>query len=270
MIRPGRNLIDIHHHCLPDVDDGPRSLDDAERLCRAALAQGIEEIIATPHVLRGRWRDVGRAEMETRLQQLRSRVGDRPRLHLGSEYFFAHDMADVLRAGTAIVPLAGSRYVLTELPANSVPPHFERPLHAVQLDGWTPVLAHPERNAVFQQHLDLLADLSTAGVRMQVTATSLTGAFGRAARETAETMIRRRLVHFVATDAHGLPKRPPDMGAARTILERLAGPAVTRALTVDNPRAVLENRPLPYDPEPIPAGDGFFTRLCAFFFVNRP
>lgn len=263
-------MIDIHHHCLPGVDDGPRSLDDAEQLCRAALAEGIDEIIATPHVLRGRWRSVERAEMETRLDALRSRLGDRPRLHLGSEYFFAHDMADVLRAGTAIVPLAGSRYVLTELPANSVPPHLERPLHAVQLDGWTPVLAHPERNAVFQQHPELLAGLAGLGVRMQLTATSLTGAFGPAARKTAETMVRLRLVHFVATDAHGLPKRPPDMAAARSVLERLAGPAVTQALTVDNPRAVLENRPLPYDPEPIAEGDGFFTRVRAFFFVNRP
>lgn len=263
-------MIDIHHHCLPDVDDGPRSLDESVELCRAALSEGIEEIIATPHVLRGRWRSVGRPEIESRIEELRGRLGDRPRLHLGSEYFFAHDMAEVLRAGSAIYPLAGSRYVLTELPSNAVPPHLDRPLHAIQLDGWTPVIAHPERNAVFQRHPDLLAGLVDLGVKVQVTATSLTGAFGRAAKQAAEMMLRRRLVHFVATDAHNPSRRPPAMAEARAALQRICGTQVMRALTIDNPRAVLDNQPLPFDPEPNPVADGFFTRLRAFFSGNRP
>ena len=121
-------MIDIHHHCLPGVDDGPRELSEAAELCAAAAAEGIETIVATPHVLRGRWPSFSRRELESRLAELQAKVGDTPRLLLGSEYFFSHDMADLLRDGTAIHPLAGGRYVLLELPANSVPPMFDQPL----------------------------------------------------------------------------------------------------------------------------------------------
>ena len=259
-------MIDIHHHCLPDVDDGPREWDEAVAMCRAAREEGIETIVATPHVLRGRWKSYSIPELEARLAELRQRVGDAPRLILGSEYFFGHDVVEVLDARNAIVPLAGSRYVLVELAANSVPPLIEQPLYRMQLGGWVPVLAHPERNVVFQTKPDVLAELLDHGVKTQVTAGSLTGAFGPQARRAAETFLRRNLVHFIATDAHNMTRRPPRVKEAKAVLEELVGSEVADALMVRNPRAVIENRSLDYDPEPIPeAGGGFFTRLLSFF-----
>ena len=259
-------MIDIHHHCLPDVDDGPREWDEAVAMCRAAAEEGIETIVATPHVLRGRWKAYGIPELEARIAELRKRVGDTPRLLLGSEYFFAHDVVEVLSARDAIVPLAGSRYVLIELAANSVPPLIEQPLYRMQLEGWVPVLAHPERNLVFQGKPDALAGLLEHGVKMQVTAGSLTGEFGSQARQAAETFLRRNLVHFIATDAHNTTKRPPRVREAKAVLEELVGTEITEALMVENPRAVIENRPLDYDPEPIAeAESGLFTRLRSFF-----
>jgi protein-tyrosine phosphatase len=259
-------MIDIHHHCLPGVDDGPRELSEAAEMCAAAAAEGIETIVATPHVLRGRWPSFSRRELESRLAELRELVGETPRLVLGSEYFFSHDMADLLQDGTTVHPLNAGRYVLLELPSNSVPPMFNQPLYRAQLDGWLPILAHPERNTVFQANPDLLAALIGHGLRVQITATSLTGAFGAQARLAAETFLRRNLVHFVATDAHNLVKRPPRMREALAALRELAGDAVTEALTVENPRAVLENRALPYEPEPEEmASPGLFTRLRSFF-----
>jgi protein-tyrosine phosphatase len=259
-------MIDIHHHCLPGVDDGPRELSEAADLCAAAAAEGIDTIVATPHVLRGRWPVFSRRELESRIEELRARVGETPRLLLGSEYFFGHDMADVLRDGSNVLPLAGGRYVLFELPSNSVPPMFNQPLYRVQLEGWLPILAHPERNTVFQANPDILEALIGHGLRVQVTATSLTGAFGPDARAAAETLLRRRLVHFIATDAHSCEKRPPRMSEALAALRDIVGDATADALTVDNPRAVIENRALPYDPEPEEVvAAGLFTRLRSFF-----
>lgn len=259
-------MIDIHHHVLPDVDDGPREWDEAVAMCRAAAEEGITTIVATPHVLRGRWKQIGVPELESRIAELRRRVGDTPHLLLGSEYFFAHDVVEVLNAGNAIVPLAGSRYVLVELAANSVPPLIEQPLYRMQLEGWVPILAHPERNLVFQGRPDALAALLDHGVKTQVTAGSLTGEFGSQARRAAEVFLRRRLVHFVATDAHNMTKRTPRVREARAVLEELAGSDVADALLVRNPLAVVENRPLDYDPEPSrePVG-GLLTRLRSFF-----
>lgn len=259
-------MIDIHHHCLPGVDDGPRELSEAAEMCAAAAAEGIETIVATPHVLRGRWPSFSRRELELRIAELRAKVGDTPRLLLGSEYFFSHDMADLLRDGTSVHPLAAGRYVLLELPANSVPPMFNQPLYRAQLEGWLPIVAHPERNTVFQANPDLLAALIGHGLRVQVTAGSLTGAFGSQARIAAETFLRRKLVHFVATDAHNMHKRPPHVREAIDALKSIAGEAVATALIDENPRAVIENRALPYEPEPEEVvSPGLFTRLKSFF-----
>lgn len=258
-------MIDIHHHCLPGVDDGPREWDEAVAMCRMAADEGIETIVATPHVLRGRWPSMPRPELEAKIAELRTRVGDTPRLLLGSEYFFAHDMPDVLRDGVSIVPLAGSRYVLVEFASNSIPPLVEQPFYRLQLDGWTPVIAHPERNIVFQHKPELLVTLIEHGARTQVTAGSLLGDFGPDAQRMARSWIRDGMVHFLATDAHNMTKRKPRMRDARETLRELAGDAVTEALTYGNPRAIIENRPLAYEPEPsIRPASGFLSRLQRF------
>ena len=259
-------MIDIHHHCLPGVDDGPSEWDEAVAMCRMAADEGIETIVCTPHVLRGRWKSFPISELETRVALLQEKAGDTPRLILGSEYFFAHDVADVLAAGNAIVPLAGSRYVLMELASNNVPPLIEQPLYRMQLGGWIPVIAHPERNIVFQVRPELLAELIAHGARFQVTAGSLTGDFGSKAQRCAESWVASGLIHFMATDAHNTGKRPPKVQAAIARLRSLAGNRVADALTRGNPLAVVENRGLEYEPEPaLPANDGFLTRLREFF-----
>lgn len=257
-------MIDIHHHCLPNVDDGPREWDEAVAMCRMAADEGIETIVATPHVLRGRWRSARRDELEARIATLREKVGASPRLLLGSEYFFGHDVAEVLREGTAIVPLAGSRYILIELASNSVPPLLDQPLYRMQLEGWIPILAHPERNIVFQSKSNLLASLIDLGMKTQITAGSFTGAFGPEARVAAEKWLRRGLVHIVATDAHNTTKRPPRMREALEVVRAVAGDDVADAVTRRNPGAVIENRPLAWEPEPsMERKGGFLKRMRA-------
>lgn len=258
-------MIDIHHHCLPGVDDGPRDLEEAADLCRLAAADGIETIVATPHVLRGRWQNTSRQLLEDKLAELQDAIGASPRLILGSEYFFAHDMNEALQNGT-IVPLADSRYVLVELAAQAVPPLLEQPLYQARLGGWTTVIAHPERNLVFQSKPDLLASLVENGTKTQITAGSLLGDFGPEARQCACEWIEREMVHFVASDAHNTTRRPPRMREAAGVIRELAGDDVADALTRRNPAAVVENHGLEYDPDPKPASKrGVLDRLKKFW-----
>lgn len=261
-------MIDLHHHCLHGLDDGPQTLEESVELCRAAAAEGIETIVATPHVLRGRWQNDSRTLLETRLAELRSALGDTPRLLLGSEYFFAHDMNEVLQSGHGIVPLAGSRYILVEFDAQSVPPMIEQPFYRAQLDGWIPIIAHPERNAVFQSRPGLLATLVQLGAKAQVTSASLLGDFGEEARAAAVHFLHRNLVHVIATDAHNLKRRPPRVRAAREVVTEIAGADVAQALFVDNPRSVIDGTTLVYDPDlPYTSAPeaGFLGRLRRLF-----
>jgi protein-tyrosine phosphatase len=258
-------VIDIHHHCLPGVDDGPRDLKEAADHCRLAAGDGIETIVATPHVLRGRWQNTSRAALEQKLAELQDAIGAAPRLILGSEYFFAHDMNDALGNG-GIVPLADSRYVLVELASHAVPPLLEQPLYQASLGGWTTVIAHPERNLVFQTKPELLASLVASGTKTQITAGSLLGDFGPEARQCAWEWIEREMVHFVASDAHNTTKRPPRMREAAAAIREFAGDDVASALTRRNPAAVVENHGLEYDPEPKPAAKrGVLDRFAKFW-----
>ncbi len=256
-------MIDLHHHCLPGVDDGPRTWDEAVELCGIAAEEGIETIVATPHVLRGRWRRVARAELKALLDELRARTDDTPHLLLGSEYFFAHDMCEVLAAGTSIVPLGPSRAVLVELASHAVPPMLEQPLHRAQLDGWTILLAHPERNLVLQSKPEVLASLVRHGVKTQVTAASITGDFGSGAQRAAVEWLRRGLVHVIATDAHSVAKRPPRIREARERVAEIVGNDVAEALFVENPRTILSDLTLAWEPElPYPSEpEGVIARL---------
>jgi protein-tyrosine phosphatase len=241
-------MIDIHHHCLPGVDDGPRALSESVDLCRMAADEGIETIVATPHVLRGRWKNTSRSQLAAILDELRGKVGETPRIVLGSEYFFAHDMDEMLR-NHSILPLAGGRYVLVEFASHAIPPLVSGPLYRVQLDGFTPVIAHPERNLVFQSKPELLASLIRIGVKTQVTTGSVTGEFGPDAQAAAIDWLKRGWVHVMATDAHNGTKRPPRFRAARARIVDLVGEEIAQALFVDNPKSIVESRGLVYDPD---------------------
>src|SRR5436305_6225172 len=241
-------MIDVHHHCLPGVDDGPRTMAESIDLCRMAADEGIETIVATPHVFRGRWQNKSRAQLATILDDVRAAVGERPRIILGSEYFFGHDMDEMLRT-ESIVPLAGGRYVLVEFASNNVPPLVREPLYRVQLDGWMPVIAHPERNLVFQSKPEFLASLIRMGVKTQVTTGSVTGEFGPAAEAAAIDWLKRGWVHVMATDAHNVTKRPPRFRAARERVAELVGEEIAQSLFVDNPKSIVESRGLVYDPD---------------------
>lgn len=258
-------MIDVHHHCLPDVDDGPRDWDEAVALCRMSAEQGIETIVATPHVLRGRWSNTSRAELQSRLDELQRRIGASPRLLLGCEYFFAHDINEALAGGT-IVPLAGSRYVLIEFASNNIPPMVEQPLYRMQLDGWVPLIAHPERNMVFQAKPELLIALMQQGARTQITTASFAGKFGDKAQHAALDWLRRGMVNLVATDAHNMTKRPPIVAEARKIVADATNEAIAEALFVENPRALIDGRAFVYEPElPYPTEKSpFLSRLKRF------
>ena len=247
-------MIDIHHHCLPGVDDGPRTMAESVDLCRMAADEGIETIVATPHVLRGRWKNTSRPQLNGILDELRANVGDTPRIVLGSEYFFAHDMDEMLR-NESILPLAGSRYVLVEFASHTVPAFVRDPLYRVQLDGWTPVIAHPERNVIFRAKPELLASLIRIGIKTQVTTGSITGEFGPEAQASVRDWVKRGWVHAFATDAHNPTKRPPRFRAAREQVVDLVGENIAHALFSGNPKSMLENRGLVYDPD-IPELDG--------------
>jgi protein-tyrosine phosphatase len=236
-------MIDLHFHCLPGIDDGPRNWDDAIALCRAAAAEGTLSIAATPHVLRDPWLNEDVTLREQLLKELNERLGGKPEILPGCEYFFSADATELWEKGTAgpLIGLNRSNYLLVEFPATQLPIQAEAVFHELSLIGVVPLIAHPERNLVFVQQPEKLERLVDLGAMTQITASSLLGTFGRAASAACDEFHSRGLVHIVASDAHSTDRRPPQLAAAREQVRTMWGADAERELFETNPCAIIEN-----------------------------
>src|SRR3954462_15902665 len=110
-------MIDLHCHILPGVDDGARSFAEAVAMCRLAADDGCEGMVATPHQRRGEWCNADREQLAAVSDQLRDAVGPGFRVHLGGEIHVDSELLEEvenLPAEGRFLPLAGSRYLLTE------------------------------------------------------------------------------------------------------------------------------------------------------------
>jgi protein-tyrosine phosphatase len=207
-------VIDIHCHILPGLDDGPANVDFSIAMARAAVEDGTQIIVATPHVRRDH--RVDPAAIVPAVDELNARLeADRVPLRVvaGAEVGWreAGDMnAGELRA----VTLGNSDYLLLECPYGKSPADIEGVVEHVRGAGLRAVLAHPERCPLFRNDLDRLAAMVDAGALTSVTAGSLGGSFGERVQDIAFEMLERGLVHDVASDAHDHLHRPPRINVA--------------------------------------------------------
>lgn len=254
-------MIDLHLHLVPGVDDGAQTLTQAIEMARLAAADGCEALVATPHQRRDEWGNDDARRLADRLAEVASHLapltpinpasddrGSVPRLLLGGEVRVDSELlADLAKPGhSGVLSLAGSRYLLLEFEPDGVGPDPVDVVQELLREGWAPIVAHPEVVPFFwQRDDDPLARLVEAGALFQVTAMSVTGEFGKGARERVWELLRAGCVQFVASDSHRPDWRPPGLAQARRLLARELGEALATELTVTNPRAVIENRPLP-------------------------
>jgi len=240
-------MIDLHCHILPAVDDGAQTLEEAVAMCKMAAADGCEAMIATPHQRRGEWWNDDVARLREIAGRLQAAVGSGLRIALGGEIHAGPQLLDEVGKlpDAGILPLAGSRYLLIEFSPFTTAAQASDLMHEMGIAGWRPVIAHPEFIPWLARDPELLGHLVSLGATVQVTAMSLTGDFGRRPQQDALAFLDAGLVHFVASDSHGTRNRPPGLRRAyETIAARHSGEMAQR-LTTDNPRAVLEDRPLP-------------------------
>ncbi len=234
-------MIDIHCHVLPFVDyDGPRTLDDSVEMLEGARKDGIDVIVATPHVVtadqQAKFEEIKDALLLLRERARSGRVG--VELMPGAEIYLGPDLYEFVKSNPAL--LEHSRpYVLVEFPMHDIPPYAQPQLVALVADGVTPVLAHPERNVRVVNDPEVLRPLARAGVLFQVNTGSLLGDFGREVRRTANSLVASDLCHFVASDAHNSGSRSFSTTDARAAVEKIAGEARTETMFEYNPSKLL-------------------------------
>jgi len=230
-------LIDIHSHVLFGLDDGARTLEDSVTMVRMAAEHGTTDLVATPHAnLQFKFEPERIAE---RMEQVREAVGGALRLYTGCDFHLGFDNIQDAIEHPRKYTINQQRYLLVEFSELLIFKNTDDIFAHLRDAGMTPIVTHPERNALLRQRLENIAKWVEQGVRVQVTAQSLTGTFGRKAQDFSCQLLDRRLVHVLASDGHDCERRPPVMDQAREWLERKYGGELAEALCVTNPSAAL-------------------------------
>ncbi|SEO63799.1 tyrosine-protein phosphatase [Paenibacillus sp. OV219] len=243
-------MIEIHSHILPGLDDGALSTDEALEMARQAVSQGITHIIATPHHGDGAYETPRSVVVEAtwRLNEICKQHEVPVTICEGQEIRVHAELIDEYEQNQ-LVTLAGSRYLLLELPPNHIPSYLGILIYELIIQGLVPVIAHPERNKEISTTPAKLGSFIEQGALCQLTSQSLTGAFGRKVQKLAFQLCKSRMIHFVSSDAHDCKVRPFALQEAYRTVCRVLGEEDVRRYQ-ENGLRLLRNEEIGYE-EPV-------------------
>lgn len=233
-------FVDIHTHILYGLDDGARDEEQAIALLRMAWEDGTGAVVLTPHY-RGHYRRNTGEKVRAQFDSLRQRAAkELPELelYLGNEVSLEVELEKKLEQGQ-VLSLNGGDYVLLEFRESASPRQVLEGTLKLLNCGYTPIVAHAERYEAFQGHRTLADEVIGLGGMIQINAGSLFGENGLAPWLCCKRLLRKKKVHFVASDAHDTQKRTPMLGKCYRLISRKYGTDYARRLFWRNAREIL-------------------------------
>lgn len=239
-------MIDIHNHLLPGLDDGAQSLEQALALAQIATEDGITHVVCTPHIHPGLYDNTfsGVHEALRHYDQALTKAGSPLQVAAAAEMHFSLEILQQAQSGDLpfLGKWEGKDVLLLEFP------HTDIPFGAIKLVSWLverdilPMIAHPERNQQVIAEPQSLAPFLEKGCLLQLTASSLTGHFGAAAKHRAEQLLIDGEITCLATDAHNSSNRPPVLSEGVAAAEALIGAASAEKLSKTNPWRIVSGQ----------------------------
>ena len=203
-------MIDLHNHVLYNVDDGSKSLDESLSMIKEAHNQGITDILQTVHFQHPKMenKNVDYKYLLGKVKSLQEEINKEDlnvSIHLGAEVFYLPNLTDILN--NPIVTFGNNKFMLIEFSPNIYPVEYEEQFYKLQLEGITPIVAHPERYRFVQNNFDMLQTWIDRDYLLQVDCGSLLGHFGESVQKTAEKLLKYSFIHIIGSDAHNNRKR---------------------------------------------------------------
>lgn len=236
-------MIDIHSHILTSIDDGAKSLEVSIKMAKMYIENGIEKVIATPHYIEG-VKNKSLYENKEILSELVDKLRKENldlEVVLGNEIMISLEILKDIEKGKAAT-LNGTRYVLVELPMFDIPLYTEAMIYKLLLKGYIPVIAHPERNLKIIEDHNILFNYINNGALAQLNLPSLEGRYGSQIKEVSETLLKHNMIHFIATDSHGIKNRSPNISNSLEILQGIISEKGFQDLVYKNPHLLWNNK----------------------------
>ncbi len=226
-------MIDIHSHILPGIDDGATDLDESLAMARMAVKDGIRVMIATPHIAA----TTTRALIQEKVVELSHALRDAQiplQIATGGEIPFHFEGA------IEEFTLCEGPYLLLELPHGHVPKPACQKITDLHQQGYKVIIAHPERNGAILKNPGLLEELHDSGALVQITAESVTGQLGPQTQHCSHYLLRKKMVHFLATDCHSSLHRKPLLHKAKKVVGKIIGKKEAEKLVTENPNQIIK------------------------------
>lgn len=194
---------DMHSHLLPGIDDGATDLATSLELIRGLQALGYKKLVTTPHILWEVYPNTpeiianGLADVKTAM----AAEGIALELQAAAEYFIDEYFEQSLKAKVPLLPISGNK-VLVEFSMITAPMDLQQVLFEMQIQGYQPVVAHPERYIYMARQKQAFDDLKETGCLFQLNLLSLTGYYGKAVQELAEYLLKKNYYNLAGTDLH--------------------------------------------------------------------
>lgn len=217
-------IIDIHCHILPNLDDGPSSVEEAQKMLEKAKEIGITEIVATPHLI---WQ--GEIISKDKIKEAIGLLSPKIRIYIGAETPLL-EAPNLLENGQ-LIPTG--RVILLDTPTIGSLAGLEQLIFKLHLKRFIPVLAHPERNLALARDRNRLEHLRNMGLLFQINGSSLLGALGKEVKKSAEKLLEWSFVDIIASDSHS-PEGMENYRDALLLLRKRWGEQLFRKLTKGN------------------------------------
>lgn len=236
-------MIDIHSHLMPNVDDGAKSVEEAIELIKEAKVEGITDIILTPHYIIDSYEQNIETlnHLKDKLQQMIKNENVDINLHIGMEVYITNNLVEIFKQNK-ILTLAGSKYILIELPMNTYVQYLDMVVFKLIENNIIPIIAHPERYKFVQENPKNLKKLLDSGCLIQSNIGSILGIYGKKAKKTIKYLLKNDLINFLATDTHRRKTIYPLLKKGIKKIEKITGKEKAQELTSLNAQKILNNR----------------------------
>ena len=195
--------VDMHSHLLPGIDDGAKDLEDSLMLIRGMKELGYQKLVTTPHIMWDMYRNT-RPIIQEKLEIVRKALQQENidiEIDAAAEYFLDEHVMQLMEKKEPLLKISGNM-VLTEFSMAFAPLNVKDIIFEMQMNGYQPVIAHPERYVYLQHQKDFFVELKDAGCLFQLNLLSLSGGYGRAVTDLAGWLLKNDFYDMAGTDLH--------------------------------------------------------------------
>ena len=196
-----KGFVDIHSHILPGIDDGAKDVNESKKLIKKMNRLGFSKIIATPHIYEGLYNNTPNS-IKKSYNLLSANLKKKNKIKYAAEYLIDYKIIDRIKEKSLLC--LKDKYLLVEMSYLNKPNNLYEIIHYILVNGYTPILAHPERYIYFHGSFKDYDKLKKVGCKLQLNLLSVTGYYGKKILSISEKLLKNNLIDFVGSDIHNL------------------------------------------------------------------